>query len=255
MLPSREDMPRYVIDCFWVNAELTGERCMRTSDVFDKLRAALLLTSDDRHAGGKRTSKADESRMRSAIRSLREAGALEQTGRSSYSITDSGIHMAESRSPLSDDESRCRLLLATLVPPGSAGNRMFELLACRLIAKKTGVCCKSTSYVCDGGVDGVGTVLGKPVYYMQAKRYSGAERVGNPPVQQLAGCCLDEVGEGYLVTTSTFAQSAKDVAAAKRTVKIHLVDGYEVASLMREHLIGVTEDGIVDFDYFRWLLA
>lgn len=256
MLPSPAEMHHRVNDCFWIHAELTGRRSMKYADVLDRLRAALLLTTEDKHAGRKRTVKTDESRVKAAIYRLRDAGMLDVVARGVYAITERGYRMAEADScGLSDEALRCRLLLTILVPEGAAGNRMFERLANRLIAKKTGIHCKATDYVCDGGIDGIGTIGGKPVYYVQAKRYSGVERVANPPVQQLVGCCCDEVDTGYFVTTSTFAKSAFDVIAAKKSVKIVPIDGYEVTKLMREYHVGVTVDGGIDFDFIRWLLV
>ena len=256
MLPSQEEMVYRVLDCFWIHSELVDGGVLRYADVLDRMRAALLLTPEDRHAGKKRTVKADESRIKTSLYRLRDAGMLESAGRGSYVITECGVRMAESdRLSLTEDRVRCRLRLALQIPEGSAGNRMFERIACRIVSRKTGIPCKSTDYVCDGGIDGIGTVLGKPVYYMQAKRYSGVERVANPPVQQLVGCCCDEVSEGYFVTTSTFAKSALDVIASKRSVKIVPIDGREVSSLMLEHQMGVTKDWEMDFEFFKWLLA
>jgi|GEM_PF-2451345 len=59
----------------------------------------------------------------------------------------------------------------------------------------------------------------------QCKRYSGS--VGQPIVREFYGSYANEAVDGYLVTTATFTQPARDWA---KTRPIHLVDG---ADLMR----------------------
>lgn len=107
----------------------------------------------------------------------------------------------------------------------------------------------------DGGVDGIikQDKLGLDVVYVQAKKWEGT--VGRPVVQSFSGS-LDgqRAKRGVLITTSQFSPEAKDYVS-KIDKKIVLIDGEQLAQLMIEHGIGVTEVASytvkkVDSDYF-----
>ena len=96
--------------------------------------------------------------------------------------------------------------------------------------------------------------LGLDIVYVQAKRWEAT--VGRPIVQAFAGS-LDgqRARKGVVLTTSQFSQDAKDYVS-KIEKKIVLIDGEELAQMMIDHDIGVTE--IVryavkkmDLDYFE----
>jgi hypothetical protein len=57
----------------------------------------------------------------------------------------------------------------------------------------------------------------------QCKRYHGS--VGQPIVREFYGSFANQAAEGYLVTTGTFTQPARDWAATR---PMHLVDGAEL---------------------------
>lgn len=107
----------------------------------------------------------------------------------------------------------------------------------------------------DGGIDGIikEDKLGLDVVYLQAKRWEAT--VGRPIVQTFAGS-LDGVRakKGVLITTSQFSQEAKDYAN-RIEKRIVLIDGEQLAQLMMDYGIGVTEVASyvvkkVDEDYF-----
>lgn len=108
----------------------------------------------------------------------------------------------------------------------------------------------------DGGIDGVikEDKLGLDEVCIQAKRWEGT--VGRPDVQRFVGS-LDErrATKGVLITTSTFSQEAR--ASVKSVGKrIVLIDGEQLAQLMLDHGIGVTEVTRyevkkLDLDYFE----
>jgi len=107
----------------------------------------------------------------------------------------------------------------------------------------------------DGGIDGIikEDRLGLDVVYIQAKKWDGT--VGRPAVQTFAGS-LDGVRarKGILITTSDFSQPAKDYAEMIEK-KIVLIDGQQLAQLMIDHNVGVTEVETYtvkrsDLDYF-----
>lgn len=94
----------------------------------------------------------------------------------------------------------------------------------------------------DEGVDGVinEDKLGLDVVYVQAKRYQD-QTVGRPAVQGFAGSLEGQrARKGVFITTSQFSPEARDFV--KRIEKrIVLIDGEELARLMIEHGVGVTE--------------
>jgi restriction system protein len=108
----------------------------------------------------------------------------------------------------------------------------------------------------DGGIDGIikEDKLGLDALYLQAKRWEGT--VGSPVVQGFAGALMGKKArKGILITTSTFSQQARSYAASIANLKIILIDGEQLAQLMIDYNVGVTEESkyIVkktDLDYF-----
>jgi restriction system protein len=107
----------------------------------------------------------------------------------------------------------------------------------------------------DGGIDGIikEDKLGLDVVYIQAKRWEGS--VGRPVVQAFAGSIEGRrARKGVLITTSNFTQDAKQYVEMIEK-KIVLIDGEELAQLMIDHGVGVTEVASytikkMDMDYF-----
>lgn len=108
----------------------------------------------------------------------------------------------------------------------------------------------------DGGIDG--TIkedrLGLDFIYIQAKRWEGT--VGRPTIQQFAGALQGKrARRGVVITTSTFSKDAVDYANTLATT-IVLVDGPQLAQLMIEYGVGVSEMEVIrlqriDEDYFE----
>jgi restriction system protein len=107
----------------------------------------------------------------------------------------------------------------------------------------------------DDGIDGIikEDKLGLDVVYLQAKRWEAT--VGRPTVQAFAGSLEGQrARKGVLITTSQFSQEAKDYVS-RIEKKIILIGGEELAQLMIDHGIGVTEVRTysvrkMDLDYF-----
>ena len=108
----------------------------------------------------------------------------------------------------------------------------------------------------DGGIDGEINEdrLGLDKVYIQAKRWDGT--VGRPVVQAFVGSLEGKrARKGVLITTSEFSREAREYIGhiEKRVV---LVDGDQLADLMIEHDVGVTDVVSyavkrVDADYFE----
>jgi len=115
---------------------------------------------------------------------------------------------------------------------------------------------QAVGQVGDGGIDGIikEDKLGLDAIYIQAKKWEGT--VGGPVVQGFVGALMGKKArKGILITTSTFSQQAKNYAAGIDNLKIILIDGEQLAQLMIDHDVGVTEESRyivkkIDLDYF-----
>ncbi|WP_019555123.1 restriction endonuclease [Propionispira raffinosivorans] len=108
----------------------------------------------------------------------------------------------------------------------------------------------------DEGIDGIikEDRLGLDVIYVQAKRWKNS--VGSPDIQTFIGALqLKNAQKGIFITTSTFTQQAKDIAARVGN-RIVLIDGMMLAQLMIEFGVGVSSEMVydmkrLDLDYFE----
>ena len=108
----------------------------------------------------------------------------------------------------------------------------------------------------DGGIDGIikEDRLGLDGIYVQAKRWDAS--VGRPVIQAFAGSLEGHrARKGVLITTSDFTAEARDYVT-RIEKHIVLITGRELADLMVEHGIGVTEVTSytlkrLDSDYFE----
>jgi restriction system protein len=134
-----------------------------------------------------------------------------------------------------------RLVVDLLVKMGYGGNR-----------KDAG---KALGKSGDGGIDGIINEdrLGLDVIYIQAKRWEGT--VGRPEIQKFAGALQGQrAKKGVFITTSNFTSEAKEYVS-RIDVKIILIDGEMLSSLMVDHNVGVSTIGQyevkkLDSDYF-----
>lgn len=107
----------------------------------------------------------------------------------------------------------------------------------------------------DEGIDGIikEDKLGLDTIYIQAKRWAGT--VGRPEIQRFAGALQGQrARKGVFITTSGYTAEARAYVATLQTT-IVLIDGLQLAQLMLDHGIGVTEAGSfplwkLDEDYF-----
>lgn len=107
----------------------------------------------------------------------------------------------------------------------------------------------------DGGIDGIikEDRLGLESIYIQAKRWEGT--VGRPIIQQFAGALQGQrARKGVLITTSAFTKDAAEYARNLQST-IVLIDGRQLAELMIEFGIGVSDVETIrlkklDEDYF-----
>ena len=134
-----------------------------------------------------------------------------------------------------------RLVVDLLVKMGYGGNR-----------KDAG---KALGKSGDGGIDGIINEdrLGLDVIYIQAKRWEGT--VGRPEIQKFAGALQGQrARKGVFITTSSYTKEAKEYVSMI-DVKIILIDGELLSTLMADHNVGVSTVGQyevkkLDSDYF-----
>jgi restriction system protein len=107
----------------------------------------------------------------------------------------------------------------------------------------------------DSGVDGVikEDRLGLGQIYLQAKRWQGT--VGRPAIQAFVGAMHGRAQKGVFITTSEFSREARDYADSLHGLRLRLVDGRELASLMIDCGLGVSEERVyrtfrIDSDFF-----
>jgi restriction system protein len=108
----------------------------------------------------------------------------------------------------------------------------------------------------DNGVDGVikEDRLGLGQIYIQAKRWDG-RNVRRPDIQAFVGAMHGHTDKGVFFTSASFSDEARDFAKHTRGLRIRLVDGAELASMMLDAGIGVVESGVyrtyrVDAEFF-----
>ncbi len=107
----------------------------------------------------------------------------------------------------------------------------------------------------DGGIDGIikEDRLGLDTVLLQAKRWDSV--VGRPVVQGFAGSLAGfHANKGIFITTSRFSDDARSYVQ-NLGMKIVLIDGEQLADLMIEYGVGVTEVNRysvrrIDLDYF-----
>jgi restriction system protein len=107
----------------------------------------------------------------------------------------------------------------------------------------------------DEGIDGVikEDKLGLDVIHVQAKRWENV--VGRPVIQTFVGALQGQKArKGILLTTSGFTKDAVEYASKIET-KVILIDGPQLAQLMIDFDVGVSEDFVysikkIDNDYF-----
>jgi len=133
----------------------------------------------------------------------------------------------------------------------------FERLAQRILREAGFVNVTVTGKSGDGGIDGAGTyrlsLVSFPVYF-QCKRYKGAVTPG--AVRDFRGAMAGRGEKGLLITTGSFTRDAQAEATRDGAPPVELIDGDRLCDLLREFRLGievhqrVEEDVVVDPGFF-----
>jgi restriction system protein len=220
---------------------------------------------------------------------LKRVGAIENSARGVWTITDAGERMSKeqvadvpaivrrqdrgrsTREQVSTDVPTTEdavatdasppedawkdRLLATLraMPPDA-----FERLAQRLLREAGFIKVEVTGRSGDGGIDGQGVLrvalLSFQVLF-QCKRYQGT--VGSSAVRDFRGAMVGRSDKGLIITTGSFSNEAKREATRDGAPAIDLIDGDQLCDLLRSLKLGVStevvERVVVDSGWFSRL--
>lgn len=215
---------------------------------------------------------------------LKKVGALDNSQRGVWSLTDVGEQMSErevaqipsevrrldyerrregdtasTEEPVErEDDPENELagwkdqLLATLqrMDPGA-----FERLSQRLLREAGFVKVEVTGKSGDGGIDGVGVLRLRLLSFItlfQCKRYSGT--VGSGAIRDFRGAMVGRSDKGLMITTGTFSADARREATRDGAPAIELIDGDQLCNLLYELKLGVrtevVEKVIVETGWF-----
>ena len=213
-LKGGEDGPGTVVN--W----LSGWACNDLKQVCvceQPARGMYQLTDDGKTV----TSEEVERRLRAYRRERRKGG------------TRSGNGCADEGGNAWQQELLDRLL--TLSPA------VFEQLAGRLLDAAGFDEVQVTGKVADGGIDAVGIYRPSGLISfrtsVQCKRWQGA--VGRDRIQAFQGASMPTSDRGIIITTGTFTAEARAQAQAPGAFPVDLVDGMQLAELLKEYELGV----------------
>lgn len=226
-----------------------------------------------------------EYRLHWARTHLKGIGALENSARGVWAVTDRGrtisepemqaankawrdslrerrlarrnsqVAEADAEDEVEEAESSWKDQLVThllQLPPDG-----FERLAQRILREAGFVNVAVMGKSGDGGIDGMGTyrlsLVSFPVYF-QCKRYKGT--VASGTVRDFRGAMAGRGEKGLLITTGSFTREAQAEANRDGAPPVELIDGDRLCDLLKEFRLGievrrrVEEDVTVDPGFF-----
>ena len=133
----------------------------------------------------------------------------------------------------------------------------FERLSQRLLRECGFTQVEVTGRSGDGGIDGKGVLrLGGLINFQvvfQSKRYAGT--VSASTVRDFRGAMIGRADKGLILSTGPFSRDARAEAIRDGAPAIDLVDGQELADLLKKYELGVktvmVERVAVDVDWFN----
>lgn len=136
----------------------------------------------------------------------------------------------------SDDDWRESLLRVLQELPPSN----FEKLCQRILRESGFIQVEVTGRSGDGGIDGIGVLrialLSFQVLF-QCKRYKGS--VGASAVRDFRGAMVGRTDKGLLITTGSFTAEAKREATRDGAPVLDLIDGEQICTILKELKHGV----------------
>lgn len=223
-----------------------------------------------------------EYRLHWARTHLKAIGALENSSRGVWSITDKGqtitVPQMQADTKAWRNEVRLKRLAKTAEEGGGAepGDGVvswkdqlitamldlpsdgFERLAQRILREAGFLNVVVTGKSGDGGIDGMGvyrlSLVSFPVYF-QCKRYKGTVTAG--AVRDFRGAMVGRGEKGLLISTGSFTKDAQNEATRDGAPPVELIDGERLCDLLKDYGLGVTvtqrveEDVLVQPEFFH----
>lgn len=190
---------------------------------------------------------------------LKEIGAVVNSSRGVWALTESGRTITEQQMLRKDKERR--KLGRNPPEPADPDDRngdpdqwkgdllerllamspdAFERLAQRLLREAGFRNVEVLGKSGDGGIDGVGvyklSLVSFPTYF-QCKRFRGS--VPAKDVRDFRGAMSGRGDKGLLITTGSFTRSARDEATRDGAPPVDLVSGDELCDLLKKYQLGV----------------
>lgn len=216
---------------------------------------------------------------------LKSGGALENSARGVWTITDVGARMGEAdAAPLvavvrresnerrrteaeektsesvevlesghvSEEHWKDRLLACVRQISSDA----FERLAQRILRESGFTRVEVTGRSGDGGIDGIGVLRVNLLSFhvlFQCKRYQGS--VGPREIRDFRGAMVGRSDKGLFITTGTFTSESQREATRDGAPAIDLIDGDQLCDLLKQLELGIhvekIEKPVVDTEWFR----
>lgn len=199
---------------------------------------------------------------------LKRAGAIENSNRGVWSITDVGERMTErdvegvpalvrrqdydsrrskpttqDADDADDEQAPAELQSwrdALIGQLRQMDPTAFERLAQRLLREAGFIKVEVTGRSGDGGIDGIGVLRLNLLSFhvlFQCKRYSGS--VAAREIRDFRGAMVGRSDKGLFITTGTFTSDAKREATRDGAPAVELIDGDQLCDLLRQLKLGV----------------
>lgn len=209
---------------------------------------------------------------------LKRVGAIENSTRGVWSVTDVGERLTEAE--LEGVPSQVRRLRRSDPPPEEVEDATdeqsptelqswrdvllaqlrqmdpsaFERLTQRLLREAGFIKVEVTGRSGDGGIDGMGVLRLNLLSFhvlFQCKRYTSS--VAPREIRDFRGAMVGRSDKGLFITTGTFTADAKREATRDGAPAIELIDGDQLCDLLRQLKLGVkielVERVVVDSDW------
>jgi len=224
------------------------------------LKQAGYLTQSERGVwaltpNGKDTSRINERAVVTAIRKAYVARRKEEPlPPTIQSVPEDAVQETSAAEEIEEELSwKQQVLDALLAMPPEA----FERLSQRLLRESGFTQVEVTGRSGDGGIDGKGVLrLGGLINFQvvfQSKRYAGTVSAGI--VRDFRGAMIGRADKGLIISTGTFSRDARAEAIRDGAPAIDLVDGQELAELLKKYTLGVktvmVEKVEVDGEWFK----
>jgi restriction system protein len=204
---------------------------------------------------GKETDSVDE---RAAVTEIRREYIAHRKERSilqsSQEPSGESDEEASAEEEIEEELGWKQHVLATLL---TMSPDAFERLSQRLLRECGFTQVEVTGRSGDGGIDGKGVLrLGGLINFQvvfQSKRYAGT--VSASTVRDFRGAMIGRTDKGLIISTETFSRDARAESIRDGAPAIDLVDGQELADLLKKYELGVktvmVEKVEVEVDWFN----